>query len=309
MKLTYLTLFALTLFMQSCLVEKDPINTTDNDVNLIKSGDLIVSNTGNDTVVILDRDGNFKDYLYKSDFNDASVIYSALAFDSASKEILLGIDNSGTTVDRILSFNKYSMDRTTYLVDPNLNSTLPAVARAAGGTLLVGKTTNTVEKFSSGKTRVGAPFMATITANVSDVIALANGNFLTCSTGTVATVRTFTIAGVTVATATSALPTPTLGALPATGCAELSNGNIAVVYSGATDYVRIYNSALSVIVATYTASTLALSTPGKATALSNGSVLVADSVLNQLIEVNQAGELVRTITGPFAAPISVLSVP
>ena len=92
------------------------------------------------------------------------------------------------------------------------------------------------------------------------------------------------------------------GTTAAADCRVLTSGNIAVVWSGTTDTVRIYNSALSTTIASYSNLAL-LSTPGGIAQRTNGNLLVVDRVLNQIIEITEGGVFVNGL------PRSVLSTP
>lgn len=307
--ITKSSLLILCFLFSSCILKNEsPIESSSNDVNLIQSGDIIVTNAGNDTIVLLDENGNYKNSIVDSQ-SDSQLIFNALAWDSANKKVLFNYDHLTAIYDAVKSIDLYDGTVSTLITNNNLQGTLPGLARLTGGELLVLEGTNTAEKFLANGTRSGNPFIATLTANVADINPLASGGFVVCSSGTANTVRTYNAAGTVQATATSAAPAPSLGALASTSCIQDSLGQIIVAYSGATDAVRVYNTAMSSVVWTFT-DTNVLTTPGKLAIRSNGNILVTDTGFNHIVEISPAGALVRVIGGAvLSTPNNILVVP
>lgn len=304
-----ITLLSITLLLASCILkDESPIGSTSDEVNLIQSDDIIITNAGNDTIVLLDENGVYKDILVDSQ-SDAQLIFNALAWDSANNKVLFNYDHLTNAYDSVRSIDLYDGSVTTVVTNNNLQGTMFGVARLTGGELLILEGTNTAEKFLANGTRSGNPFLNTLTTNVADINPLSTGGFVTCSSGTANTVRTYNAAGVVQATATSANPLPTLGALASTSCIQNSAGQIIVAYSGATDAVRVYNSTLATIAWTFT-DTNVLTTPGKLAVRSNGNILVTDTGFNHIVEISPDGALVRVIGGGvLATPNNILVVP
>lgn len=303
------SLLILCLLFSSCILKNEsPIESTSSEGNLIQSGDIVVTNAGNDTIVLLHEDGSYKDTLVDSQ-SDSQLIYNGLAYDAINKYVLFTYDHLTAIYDAVKKIDLYDGAVTTLISNNNLQGTLPGLARLTGGELLVLEGTNTAEKFLANGTRSGAPFIATLTTNVADITKLSTGGFVTCSSGTANTVRTYNAAGVVQATATSASPVPTLGALASTSCTQDSSGNIIVAYSGATDAVRMYNSSLSTVLWTFT-DTNVLTTPGKLAMKSNGNILVTDTGLNHIVEIDPNGALVRVIGGAvLSTPNNLIVIP
>lgn len=300
------------LFLFSCVLSKsDPLESSWTAApvpDLIPSGDILVVNSGNDTIVSLDPEGNYRSIVYDSP-TDATLLFGALAWDPINSTILFTYDSTTAALDKIKQINPVDGEVTNVLSNSNLNGVMPGVARLASGELAVLEGTTTVELFSAEGIRSGNPFLATITASSVNISALANGGFVTCSTGTANTVRLYTSAGAIVGTATSALPLPTLGALAATDCIEDGSGRIIVSYSGATDYVRAYSSDLSAVIWTFYDANV-LTTPGKLAFRSNGNILVTDTAFNHIVEISSSGALVGTLGGGvLSTPASILVVP
>lgn len=298
------------LLASSCLIGTDsPIESSSNDVNLIQTNDIIVTNSGNDSIVLLDSNGNFKNVLVDTQ-TDATLIYNALAYDSVNDQILFNNDSTTAALDAIKSISLYNGTVSTVITTSNLNGVLPGLARLVDGDLVTIEGTTALEKFDSDSVRVGAPFASGLTANLVDINPLSNGGYVVCSTATANTVRTYNAAGVLQATATSANPLPTLGALAATSCFEDGEGRMVVVYSGATDYVRVYTDTSMTTVDWSFSDTNVLTTPGKASVRPNGNILVTDTAFNHIVEITANGAFLRTIGGAgLATPLNILVVP
>lgn len=299
------------LGLSSCLLtDESPLESNSNDVNLIQSGDLVVVNAGNDTIVLLDSEGTYKSVLFDSQ-TDGTLSFGGLAYDSINKKVLFTYDSTTAALDSVRSIDLFDGSSNVLISNANLTGTLPGLARLTGGELMVLEGTNTVEKFLSTGVRSGNPFLATLTTNVTDLSKLSTGGFVTCSTGTANTVRTYNAAAAIQATATSGTPVgvPALGAIPATSCIEDISGNIIVSYSGATDAVRAYNSTLGAVLWTYT-NTAHLTTPGKLSKRSNGNILITDTGFNHIVELDPNGVFVQIIGGSvLSTPSNIVVIP
>lgn len=304
-----ITLLSLCLLLTSCILkDESPIESSSDEVNLIQSGDIVVTNAANDTIILLDSDGNYKDVLVDSQ-TDATLLFNGLAFDSVNEQLLYTHDSTTGALDAVKSISLFDGSVSTVISNSNLNGTLPGVARLTGGDLVVLEGTGTAEKFLANGTRSGAPFMTTLTTTVADITKLSTGGFVTCSSGTANTVRTYNAAGAQQAMATSQSPLPTLGALAATSCSTDSSGRIIVAYSGATDAVRVYDSTMATVEWTFT-DTNVLTTPGKLSVRSNGNILVLDTAFNHIVEISSSGALVRVIGGAvLATPSNIVVIP
>lgn len=293
-KLIFFTTFS--FLISSCLIRNEsPIESSGDSVNLIRRGDIVVTNMGNDSIVLLHEDGSYKATLVDSQ-TDATLIFNGLAYDSINKKILYTHDSTTATFDAIKSIDLFDGSVSTLISNSNLNGTLQGLARLTGGELLVLEGTTSIEKFLSNGTRSGNPFSAALIATAADITRLNGGGFVACSNSTANTVRTYNAAAVVQATATSALPAPSLGALASTSCTEDENGIIYVAYSGATDAVRAYSPNLATVLWTFTDTNI-LTTPGKLAIKPNGNILVTDIALHHIIEIDPNGALVRVIGG------------
>lgn len=288
-----------------------PTSTTENDANKIKSGDIIVVNGGNDSIVLMDSEGNFKEYLY-SPSTSATYSFPAITWDSTTKKVLFTYDSTTAANDAIMSIDPFDLSvSTVYNNSSILTATgLNGIARLTGGSLIAIESTTTMEKFDSSWNRVGTPFMnATLTATAVDVAALSTGGFVVAASGTSNTIRTYDSSGTAVASATSASPTPTMGAAQAsTGVAVNSSGEILAAFSGTYDGVRKFSSDLSTVVWTF--ADTHLTTPGKIAVRANGNVLALDTAFNYIVEINSDGTFKRTLASSLiSTPLAIMVVP
>lgn len=291
------------LMLSSCLVKNEsPLESTSDNANLIQSGDIIVANTGNDSIILLSSNGTYKTTLYDEP-TSGNYSFNAISYDTLNDQILWNYDHVTAANDAVRAFSLYDGTVSVVVSNSNLTGTMPGVARLTGGQLVVLENTTTVEQFSSAGTRVGAPLSSALIATTVDVNPLSNGGFIVCSTSTANSVRTYSSSAVLAASATSASPAPSLGALAATSCIQDPNGRIIVAYSGATDHVRAYTSSAMTTVAWTFNDQNVLSTPGRLAVRADGNILISDTGLNQIVEISSSGSLVQVIGG------SVLSIP
>lgn len=295
MRLKYILLITIVCILSGCVLKDEKaVATFNSSANLVKSGDIVVVNITNDSIVLLDQDGNYKLTLFNDD-NSATVIIGGINYDSVSKRLLFNYDSSTAILDEVRSISLYSGRISTVLNNVNVTGALQGVARLTGGDYVILESTTVAEKFNSSFVRQGAPFPLTVLTNVQ-IESLSTGGFLACTSGTANTVRTYSAAGAIVNTATSASPTPTLGAMGASGCVARPDGTIVVAYSGTTDAVRAYSANLGTVLWDYSNTTV-LSTPGKMAVRANGNILVTDTAMNHIVEISSTGAFVRIIAG------------
>ena len=297
------------MLLSSCLLKNEsPIESSSDNANLIQSGDIVVANTGNDSIILLSSNGTYKTTLY--DEATSGNVFNALGYDTLNNQILWTYDHGTSLFDAVNAFALYDGAVSVVMSNSNLQGTLPGVARLTGGQLSVLEGATTLEQFTSAGVRVGNPLSSALITTTVDLNPLLTGGFIVCSNVTATTVRTYSAAGVLSATATSATPTPSLGALTATGCIQNASGQVIVAYSGATDYVRVYSSAAMTTVVWDFINQNVLTSPGKLAVRENGNILVTDTGLNQIVEISSAGAFVQVIGGSvLSVPNSILVVP
>jgi hypothetical protein len=282
------------LGLTNCNVKSDDVLPS-----FISSGDIIVSNGGNGSVILLSADGLYKAKLYE--INSTAERIWGLAWKNDSSELYLSVDGA----DRVMAIptNGVVTERLA-IANPNLTGNIRSITQLVGGDLLVIETNN-IERFTESGDRVitnGWPI--SIQTAGSDIHATSNGGFIHCSTGT-DRVALYDANGVQLQIASSNIAATT----DAMSCIVLKSGKVAVAWSGTTDTVQIFSADLSSVVASYTDATW-LRTPTSIDQAANGNILVADSTTNTLIEITEAGAYVRRVGNAFTnAPQVILVVP
>ncbi len=277
---------------------KAPITFT---TYLVEPGDIVVTNSGNKTVMLLDSDGNFKATLLDVPQAETPM---RLAWKDDTKEILVTIDS---TADRVIGISALNGQANDFINDiGNLNGNLNGIVVLSDGTVRIGETNN-VENYTGTGIRVTTGvWPKALQTTGADLSPLANGGFIHCSSGS-DVVRTYIAnpAGTAhVATASSGIG----GTTDAFGCIELSNGNIATVWNGTTDTVQIRSANLASVVATYS-NTTALGNPRGIAQAANGNLLIVDNTANHIVEITTAGVFVRTLGEVVNNPVGILVVP
>lgn len=295
-----ISILSILAFTSSCILSSDsPIESSSDEVNLVQKGDIVVTNSGNDSIVLLNDDGSFKATLVDS-ITDAAILFNALIYDTLNKTIIYNFDHTTNSFDAIKKLDLYEGEATTLISNGNLNSTLQGLARLTNGDLVVLKNTTLIEKFNALGQRVTVNFPLTYPAATTvDVAPMINGQFMVCSSSTTNTLRTYTAAGVINATpvVTSTSPTPALAASGMSSCIQAADGTVYVVYSTIAT-VRAYNSAMTTTLWTYTDSnTLTAGQTSKIAIRSNGNLLIADRGYDHLLELTKDGAFVGVIGG------------
>ncbi len=294
-----LFLAVLFLFATSC----SPDETTDSatsgseeDADCIVSGDIIVSNSGSDALVVLNSDGTFKNIAYS--VSSATENLYGVSWSALTGEILVVVDG----VDRVVAIDPVTCTNRTVIIDTNLTGTLRGVTQLTGGDILVSETSN-IERFGSNGNRVTSGWPLAAQTGATGLSALANGGFVHCSM-TADVVRTYNSSGTQVATRASGI----VGTTDAMDCFVMADGSIATTWSGTSDTVSIYSSALAPV-ALYS-NTAYLAAPGGIAQRANGNLLVVDRVYNTVVEITTAGALVTTFgQGLLSTPEYILVMP
>lgn len=259
--------------------------------------------------------------LYDSNFTESTArvlkIYptgnvptSLTRYDDES--ILVTIDGTPDRVDKInlrtgTVYTGFILDST------NLTGTIKGITRLTGGDIVVSDnaTGAHLERFavgSSGFVRYTVGWPATVLNTTQRLSRLAGNSFLACAAGTSDVVRIYSNVAALVASASATAPAPSLGAAhDVTGCVADSLGRIIVAFSGATDTIRQFNSALSATQWSYS-DAARLPSPVSVGVRPNGNVLAVDAN-NQVVEINGAdGSFVTSYTPQLAATVTQLLV-
>lgn len=268
------------------------------DACSFSSGDLIVSNSGSDAVLVLNSDGTYKNIIYNV-LNSAESVYG-LAWSESTHEILISVDG----LDRVVAISAEDCSERYLVANPNLSGNIRGITKLTGGDILVVET-NAVERFTTDGFRVtSGGWPKSLQSAGTNLSSTSSGGFILCST-TTDVVRVYDDAGTQLATKSSGVG----GTTDATGCLVLNNGQIATAWSGTSDRVVIYSSDLSTTVSTFN-NTAILATPGGIAERSNGNLLILDRAYHYIVEITPAGEFVKILgDGVLSTPEFIVSIP
>jgi hypothetical protein len=259
------------------------VEEEDESARCMTSGDIVVSNSVSDVVLILNSNGTYKGIAYN--VPNTSETVGGLWYDEGLAELFVAVDGS----DRIVAVSAADCSSRVAMIDSNLNGTLKQLTRLVSGDFLVVETNN-VERFTASGLRIATGgWPRALQTTGTGLHALAGGGFVHCSTGT-DRVRTYTDAGTQVAEAQSGVASTT----DAMDCIELANGSIATVWSGTTDTVQVRPANLGAATMSFSDLTY-LSTPGGIAERANGNLLVLDRALHHIVEITSTGTLVEVI--------------
>jgi hypothetical protein len=280
------------LSLSACALKANSNSSSSTDA-CITSGDIIVSNSGSDTVLVLNSDGSYKGVALTLTSNTESIY--GVHWDAISNRLLVVVDG----VDRVISVDPTTCAASEFVTDTGLTGNVRGITRLASGDVLVVETSN-IERFLVGPAgsgvRITAGWPKALQPTGSGVDARSGGGFVQCGNSGV---RTYDDNGtVDSAQKTSGIAGTTIAA----DCRELTSGNIAVAWSGTTDTIAIYDSTLTTTIGTYS-NTGILSTPGGLAQRANGNILALDRVRNYIVELTETGVYVDHIGG------TVLSTP
>lgn len=298
-----IALVIMSVFFSACQSEELPGDATtpsvDEEAACFVSGDILVSSSGNDSVVAFNSSGVFKKTIFSLNIAAGEAIYG-LQWLPATSELAIVIDGS----DRVMAVSAADCTARNLIVDSNLTGTVRGITQISGGDILVVETNN-IERFTTAGVRVtSGGWPLTLQTTGTEVSAISAGGFVHCSTGT-DVVRIYNAAGAQTATRSSGIAATT----DAAGCKVLADGTIATAWSGTTDTVSIYNSTLSASLFTYS-NTSVLGTPGGIGQKTNGNILIVDRVFHHVVEITNQGVYVATIGAGFLnTPEHVTVVP
>lgn len=263
------------------LVTSPPGTSTSNFSNHI-----IISSAINQSVVMLDPNGNFLRELLVLDGETTDTPYGVGIYDST--HILVPVDG----VDRVMKINletgKSSAE--VFILNSNLSGNIRNLTRLSSGDILVIET-SAIERFNANGSRIAAGgWPKTLLTTSTGLEKISSGGFVLCATGTKA-VRTYDDNGTQLATASYS----TLGI---NDCASASDGRIAAAYNGTGDIVRIYTDAtLSATSCDYAGS----ADPDVLAFRPNGNLLIADGTANIIYEIDSNCNYVQSISSPAIA--------
>lgn len=293
---TILGLSLVGLLSGSCAPKDD--DDDNGDEVCMQSGDLLVTNSGSDAVLVLDAAGNYKRVAFNLN-NNSETVYG-IGWLAGNEEFAVGVDGA----DRIVAVNRTDCSSRNLITDGNLTGNIRGLTQLNNGDILVVETDN-VERFTSTGLRItSGGWPRALQTGGTQLSALPAGGFVQCSL-TADVVRTYNDAGTQTATRASGIAATT----DATGCLVMSNGSIATAWSGTTDSVIVYSSNLATAQATYSNPGV-LGAPGGIAQRANGNLLVVDRLFNYIVELTSAGVYVGIIgDGVLSTPEFLVVVP
>jgi len=271
-------------------------------VNFMESGDLVVTNNTSDVALLLDSGGGYKGVV-KNLLNNSETVYG-VSWIAATEEVALSIDGS----DRIIAIKTSDGSERTVISDAALSGALRGITQLSSSKDYLIIESNNIERYSFDGFRVTGGWPLTNLVNSPRQISdLSTGGFLLCAAGSGEKVSVYDDSGSEIFTTTSGIP----NTRDATGCAELADGRIAVSWSGTTDTVAIYSADLSMLEASYTGGAgSVLQNPYGIAQRSNGNLLIADSSLHHIVEIDLTGSFVGVLADTvLSTPRHILVIP
>lgn len=285
--------------VMACSPDDDAASTTlpSEDAVCIESGDILVTTSGADALVVFNPDGTFKRIAYY--VLSATENLYGIAWSHTAEEILVAVDG----VDRIVGINPEDCSTRDVITNANLTGTIRGITQLLNGDILVSETNN-IERFGANGNRVTSGWPLAAQSAATGLDALSNGGFVHCST-TTDVVRTYSDTGTQTATRSSGIAATT----DAMSCKALHDGSIAAAWSGTSDTIAIYSADLSTLNASFS-NTAYLGAPGGIAQRANGNLLIVDRIFNHVVEITTAGTYVGTFgAGYLSTPEFILVVP
>ena len=307
MKFFKIIMIILILIFSFGCKQKAPTPTLSSQNNLIKPGDIIVTNGGSRSLILLDSDGVYKSVLY--DFDNSDTVYG-INFKHDTKEIIFTINGA----PRVGAISVVDGTYRNLISDINLSGVIKGLTQLNNGDILVAKTTS-IERFTTNGVRLTSaspawPMLIGV-PSVEQISATKDGGFITCTSEVIGKVKKFSKDSVLLATIVSGLvSTPN-----AMGCIELVDGKVAMAFSG-TAVLGIYDQIMTVAgdlsgdKAELYLDQGVLTLPKSLSQSLNGNILVADNGFNYILEITTTGSFVRTLgDSVISLPNAVFSVP
>lgn len=273
-----------------------------------------------DSVVVLSRSTRTVT-LYNASFEDntsrvlraypaGSVPTSVAQYDAET--ILVTVDGVPDRVDRI--HLRTGQTESGFLFDQALTGALKGVARLSSGDVLVSDaaTGAHLERFAipngSAPLRYTVGWPVTLLAGVQMMSPLPQNRFLACAGSTGDLVGIYNGAAQLLAKATALTPVPSLGsAHDVNGCVADDHGLVAAAFKGTASALRVFKPDLSATLWTFRDASL-LSSPSALAVRFNGNWLVADSVTNLILEIDDAGNRIALFQPMLGADVTAMLV-
>lgn len=303
----FTTFILIAMLSTNCQPKKD----ANGDNNAIASGDIVISNSGSKALLLFDSSGAFKQVLGSLD-NSSNGVFQGIRYNSVTGQLLAVIDG---TADSVRAFDMESgSDVGDFISNSNLTGNLRGITQLTGGDLLIVESNN-VERFSSAgerRTLVNSVVWPKALHNTANGIVATSDGFILCSNGTSGItdrVTKYDSDGANGVDATASSPgTALTGTTGVTGCAVGPDGSIYAAFIGSPNsYVRKYSADLTTEIWTHT-SPMFLN-PTDLAIRSDGSVLVLNSVMNHVVQINADGSDSHVLRGSNVDLDDLLSTP
>ncbi len=285
--------------LASCNPEAVPTESDSSSLAL-GPGDIVVANTGADSVVVLDSTGAYKSVLKQLDASVDSPY--GLAWSPDTSEVLIAINGSP---DRIIAISALTgVERE--IDTSGLNGNIRKISVLPNGDFAVIES-NVVERFTINGSRITEDWpLSGLQSGLEGIDVNSSGNIILCS-------RTSDEVGVydeEGGVVSAAIASGIAGTTDCYGANELGNGNIAVVWVGTSDTVSIYSSDLTSTVATFS-DTGKISNPRAiATSLDGTQFYVIDATFNNIHLFDNDGSYVEEISpGVLSIPNDIIVIP
>ncbi len=256
-------------------------NTGKTSTSQSLSGNVIVSTTTTDAVIMFDSSGNFLDLVYSPQSGAGQI--NGLSWNSNTEEVMISLD----AADHIIAVNPLTKVKRTAFIHGQLNGAIRGLVQLPVSQNFLVVESNCLERFDSSGNRIAGiwPFCAGLSVP-QQLSPLASGGFVMCSTGT-DDLRVYDEdANLTKSVVVGSDPY---------GCTELSDGRFAIA-SRLNDEVRIYSSDLLTLDLTFDNTTYITDSRGIAEA-SNGNILVTDVAYDYVAEIDTSGNFVKSFGG------------
>lgn len=296
-----LLLLLLSSFI-SC-VNEDSVELQTQDYLNIQSNDILVLSQGTRSVIQLDSNGQYKDTLFVA---PSGSTLRTISWDKTYKRVLVGFTNNTTT--KIISIAPIDKKNADFSINTFITTAITAVI-PNNENFIFSTTPTSLRKLNKDGVHVtapGFPLTSGLGGTIVQLSQVTNDHFMICSTSS-PFLKIFNSSGQVQFTATGI--TPPAGTTTLTGCHALANGQIVLSWSGTTDTLAVYNRTnFTTPLYTYSDTSI-LGSPKWIQIAKNGNILVAETVLNLLVELDPKMQFVRIVgDGYFSNPVQFISL-
>lgn len=300
-----LCLINLLFASSGCLIKEDP-KATYSEL-LVTRGDIVVASFTSDSLVVFGADGTFKRVLYQLP-NTVGDAIAGLAWLEETNEILISVDGTPDRIDALSVLTgsvRVFYNNTTYFTGTPLGVT----QLKTSGDVIVSEGA-TIERFAyNGIRETWTTIWPTnVHANSQQLVALANGNWLSCSSTPASGLRITPDSTTDLTAAATAISGIAL-TTASYGCGELSDGTIVVSWNGTNDAIQTYSSTLTGAT-TIISNTAVFSDPRGVAIGESDEIYVTDATRNMVVEIDSAGTVIREFGNSYLqSPRAIMVVP